>query len=60
MGTALNIKPMLEIRDGKIEAVEASFPQKAITRMLDLVVKQVEVPGASAPSTRCAMMSAWK
>ena len=42
MGTALNIKPMLEIRDGKIEAVESVISRKkAITRMLDLVVKQV-------------------
>ncbi len=47
MGTALNVKPMLEIRDGKIEAVESVISRKkAITRMLELVQKRV---GDSTP-----------
>ncbi len=29
MGTALNVKPMLEIRDGKIEAVESVISRKS-------------------------------
>ncbi|HOE34407.1 MAG: DegV family protein [Chloroflexi bacterium] len=47
LGTALNIKPLLEIRDGKIEAVESVISRKkAITRMLELVEKRV---GDSTP-----------
>ncbi len=38
MGAALNIKPILEIREGKIELVGSVISQrKAIQRMLDLV-----------------------
>jgi DegV family protein with EDD domain len=38
IGTALNIKPVLEIRDGKIELVGSVISQrKAIERMVDLV-----------------------
>jgi DegV family protein with EDD domain len=38
IGTALNIKPVLEIRDGKIELVCSVISQrKAIERMIDLV-----------------------
>jgi len=38
IGTALNIKPVLEIRDGKIELVSSVISQrKAIERMADLV-----------------------
>src|SRR5512138_2466791 len=37
LGTALNIKPVLEMRDGRIESVEKiRTKQKAIQRMLDL------------------------
>ena len=47
MGTALNVKPLLEIRGGKIEAVESLISRKkAITRMLELVQKSV---GDSTP-----------
>jgi len=42
MGTTLNLKPLLEIRGGKIEAVENVISRKkAITRMLELVKKRV-------------------
>jgi DegV family protein with EDD domain len=38
MGTMLNIKPVLEIRGGKIEAIESVIStRKAIRRMADLV-----------------------
>lgn len=38
MGAALNIKPMMEIRDGKIELVESVISRKkAMRRMLELV-----------------------
>ena len=40
LGTALNIKPVLEIRDGKIEAVQSVISMnKAKTTMLELVEK---------------------
>jgi DegV family protein with EDD domain len=38
MGTALRIKPILEIRDGKIEAVESAITRrKALERLIELV-----------------------
>jgi DegV family protein with EDD domain len=46
MGTALSIKPILEIRDGKIEAVKSVISiSKAIDAMVDLV--SVAVAGKS-------------
>ncbi len=42
VGTALNIKPLLEIRDGKIELVESVISKKkAIKRMVALVEKGI-------------------
>jgi DegV family protein with EDD domain len=42
LGTALNLKPILELRDGKIEAVERVRTMgKAIDRLLDLVGDKV-------------------
>jgi len=42
LGSALNLKPIMEIRDGKIELVESVISRKkAINRMLDLVEKGV-------------------
>jgi len=42
LGAALNIKPMMEIRDGKIELVESVISRKkAIRRMLELVEEDV-------------------
>lgn len=42
LGTALNIKPILEMRDGRIESVEkVRAKRKAIERMLDLVVERI-------------------
>lgn len=42
LGTALNIKPLLEIRDGKIELVESVISKKkAIKRMATLVEKEI-------------------
>ncbi len=38
LGTILNVKPLLEMRDGQIEAVEkVRTKRKALNRMLDLV-----------------------
>lgn len=43
LGTALNIKPLLEIRDGKIELVESVISKKkAINRMVNLVEKSID------------------
>lgn len=43
MGTALSIKPILEIRDGKIEAVKSVISiSKAVDAMVDLVGTAVE------------------
>ena len=43
MGTALNIKPILEIRDGKIEAVKSVISiSKALDAMIDLVEVAVD------------------
>jgi DegV family protein with EDD domain len=42
MGAALNIKPIMEIRDGKIELVESvRSRKKAMGRMLDLVARDI-------------------
>lgn len=42
MGTALRIKPVLEIRDGKIEAVKSVISmKKAIEAMVELVEKDI-------------------
>ncbi len=42
LGAALNIKPIMEIRDGKIELVESVISRrKAIQRMLELVERDV-------------------
>ncbi len=41
LGSALNLKPLLELRDGRIEAVEKVRTKgKALNRMIDLVVAQ--------------------
>lgn len=43
VGTALNIKPILQIRDGKIELVESvRSRKKAIRRMVALVEKEID------------------
>ena len=43
VGTALNIKPILQIRDGKIELVESvRSRKKAIKRMVSLVEKEID------------------
>lgn len=43
MGTALNIKPVLEMRDGQIAALEKiRTKQKAIKRVLDIVSERVK------------------
>ena len=42
MGAALNIKPIMEIREGKIELVESvRTRKKALARMLDLVARDI-------------------
>ena len=42
MGTALRIKPVLEIRDGKIEAVKSVISmKKAVEAMIELVEKDI-------------------
>lgn len=42
LGTALNLKPILEVRDGRIEAVERVRTMgKAIDRLLDLFVERI-------------------
>jgi DegV family protein with EDD domain len=41
LGSALNIKPLLELREGRIESVEkVRTKRKAINRMIDLVVEK--------------------
>jgi DegV family protein with EDD domain len=43
MGTALNIKPVLELRDGRIESIEkVRTKRKALDRVIALVSHQVE------------------
>ena len=42
LGTALNIKPILELRDGKVEAAEqVRTRKKSLGRIVELVVKQI-------------------
>jgi DegV family protein with EDD domain len=42
LGSALNLKPLLELRDGRIESVEkVRTKSKAVNRMIDLVVEKV-------------------
>lgn len=42
LGSALNLKPLLELREGRIESVEkVRTKRKAVNRMIDLVVEQV-------------------
>jgi DegV family protein with EDD domain len=42
MGTALNIKPILEVRDGRVEAVERVRTRgKSLSRVVDLVEAQI-------------------
>ena len=41
LGSALNLKPLLEVRDGRIEAIEKVRTKgKAINRMIELVVEK--------------------
>ena len=43
LGTALNLKPVLAIQDGRVEAVERiRTKSKALERVLELVAEQVE------------------
>ena len=43
LGSALNIKPIMEIRDGKIELVESvRSRKKAVRRMLDLAARDID------------------
>ncbi len=43
LGTALNIKPILEMRDGRIESVEKiRTKQKAIQRMIELTAERID------------------
>jgi DegV family protein with EDD domain len=43
LGTVLNIKPVLEMRDGRIEAVEkVRTKQKAVQQMLDVVAERLK------------------
>src|SRR4030066_923147 len=42
LGTALNIKPLLELRDGKVEAAEqVRTRRKSLSRIVELVEKQI-------------------
>jgi DegV family protein with EDD domain len=44
LGTALNIKPILELKEGKIEAVErVRTRKKAVARLLDLTEERIGV-----------------
>lgn len=43
VGTALNLKPVLEVRDGRIEPIERiRTKKKAIARMLDILEERVQ------------------
>jgi len=43
LGSALNLKPILEIRGGKIELVESVISRKkALIRMVDLIEKGID------------------
>ena len=42
LGSALNLKPLLELRDGRIEAIEKVRTKgKAINRMIELIVERI-------------------
>jgi DegV family protein with EDD domain len=65
LGSALNIKPLLEIRDGKIELVESVISRKkAMNRMLTLVEQgiagrepvRISTFHAAAPEDNAALM----
>ena len=65
MGTALRIKPILSIREGKIDAVKSAITSaKAIEAMIQLVAKDIEgkspvrisVFHANAPETAQALL----
>ena len=46
LGTVLNIKPVLEMRAGRIEAVEkVRTKQKAVRHMLDIVTERIRIQG---------------
>ena len=69
MGTALNLKPILEISDGKIEAVGSVRSQrKALDRMQQLIEKRIEgksplrisVFHAACPNWQRNIRPAWK
>ncbi len=54
LGTMLNLKPILALKDGRIEAVErVRTLSKAINRLLDLVEKRLE--NATGPIRLCAI-----
>jgi len=43
LGTALNIKPILEVRDGRVEAVErVRTRRKSLTRLVELVEERID------------------
>lgn len=43
LGTALNIKPILEVRDGRVDAAEqVRTRSKSLTRIIELVEKQID------------------
>ncbi len=43
LGTALNLKPILEVRDGRVEAVErVRNINKALDRMLELALRRID------------------
>lgn len=43
LGTALNLRPILELKDGKVSAIErVRTTSKAIDRLLDLLVERVD------------------
>jgi DegV family protein with EDD domain len=55
LGSALNLKPLLELREGRIEPVEkVRTKSKAINRMIELVVEQ----SAGRTPVRLAMLHA--
>ncbi|MGD2253502.1 MAG: DegV family protein [Anaerolineales bacterium] len=55
LGTALNLKPVLELRDGRVEATEkVRTKSKALARVLDLVEERI----AGADNVRLAVLHA--
>ena len=54
MGTMLNLKPILELKDGRIEPVErVRTLSKAVDRLLDLV--EARIANESGPIRLCAV-----